>query len=142
MGVVSLQDALRAARERGLDLVEVSPVAQPPVCRILDYGKFMYQMERQDRKSKSKQKKVDLKGIRLSLTISEHDRNVRVERARKFLEEGHKVKVEIILRGRENQHRDRARAMVNDFLTALGDSIKIEQTVTLQGNRFTAIVGL
>lgn len=140
VGVVPLSEALRTARERGLDLVEVSPVAKPPVCRIVDFGKFMYQMERQDRKSKSKVKRVEVKGIRLSLTIGEHDLEVRRARSRKFLNEGHKVKIEIILRGRENQHRDRARKLIEQFIKELGGEAKLESSIALLGNRFNAIV--
>ncbi len=135
-------EALRTARERGLDLVEVSPVAQPPVCRIVNYGRFTYQMERQERKSKSRQKKVEVKGIRLSLTISTHDTEVRRQRARKFLDEGHKVKVEMILRGRENQHRDRARTLLSEFVAALGADVRMESPVTQQGNRLNVLLTL
>lgn len=122
--------------------MEVSPVAQPPVCRIVDFGKFVYQIERQDRKNKARQKKVELKGIRLSLRISDHDMEVRRDRSRKFLDAGHKVKIEVILRGRENQHRDRARALVEEFIKGLGEGVKVESPVTLQGNRFNAIISL
>lgn len=142
LGVMSLQEALRTALQRGYDLVEVSPVAQPPVCRIVDYGKFLYQTERQDRKSKAKQRRVEVKGVRLSLTISKHDADVRRERAKKFLGEGNKVKLEMILRGRENQHRDRARAMMTQFIKDLGDDVRVEQPIGVQGNRFTAIVSV
>ncbi len=122
--------------------MEVSPVAQPPVCRIVDFGKFSYQLERQERKNKAKQKKVELKSIRLSLTIGDHDLGVRREQALKFLQDSNKVKIELIMRGRENQHRDRARALMEEFIKKLGDQVKIEGAVTLQGNRFNAIMSL
>ncbi len=139
--MVKLQEALRRAINQGLDLVEVSPVAQPPVCRIVNFGKFTYQLEKQDRKSRAKQKKTDLKVIRLSLTIGTHDRQMREERTKEFLDEGHKVKIELILRGRENAHRERAKQMIRDFITLLGNGVKVEQAVTHVGNRFTTIIG-
>lgn len=122
--------------------MEVSPVAQPPVCRIVDFGKFTYQLERQERKNKAKLKKVELKNIRLSLTIGDHDRGVRREQALKFLQDGNKVKIELIMRGRENQHRDRARNLMEDFMKNIGDGVKIESPITLQGNRFNVIISL
>ena len=141
VGIVRLQDALRMARERELDLVEVSPVAQPPVCRIVDFGKLIYQQERQSRQLRTKQKRVEVKGIRLSLKIGQHDTEVRQVQSRKFLEAGHKVKIELILRGRENAHQERAREIIRDFIASLGDGIVVEQAMSKLGNRIITIIG-
>jgi translation initiation factor IF-3 len=140
-GVVTLQDALRMARERGLDLVEVSPVANPPVCRILDFGKLIYQQERQSRQHRTKQKKIEVKGIRLSLKIGKHDMDVRFAQSQKFLAVGNKVKIELILRGRENAHQERAKTIINDFIARLGEGVVVEQSLTKLGNRFITVVG-
>ncbi|MBI3956479.1 MAG: translation initiation factor IF-3 [Candidatus Kerfeldbacteria bacterium] len=140
VGIVKLQDALRMARERGMDLVEVSPVAQPPVCRILDYGKLIYQQERQSRQLRIKQKKVELKGIRISLKIGQHDLQMRESQSRKFLDAGNKVKIELILRGRENAHQQRAREIINQFIERLGPDVRVEQATGKLGNRLTTII--
>ena len=141
LGVLSTLQALAQAREQGMDLVEVSPKAEPPVARIIDYGSFKYQQEKQERKQKAKVKKVELKGIRISLNIGEHDRAVRVEQAREFLNEGNKVKIEMVLRGRERQRGDLARIIINEFIEALGEHIIVEQPTAHQGGRLTTIVG-
>ncbi|MFA5107121.1 MAG: translation initiation factor IF-3 [Patescibacteria group bacterium] len=140
LGVMNTSDALRLANERGLDLIEVAPNANPPVCKILDYNAYKYRQDKAERKSKAKQKKIELKGIRLSLKIGQHDFDHRVELARKFLEEGDKVKIEMILRGREMQHKERANKIMQDFIH-LVDGAKIEQPLTRQGNRFSLIIG-
>lgn len=141
VGVVSLEDALRLAQDRGLDLIEVSPLANPPVCRIADYGKYQYLQERQGRLNRAKQKKVGVKGIRLSLKIGEHDLAVRRGQAVRFLNEGHKVKIEIILRGRENSRKDLAEQKVKEFITSLDRGVKIEQGMTRMGNRLAMLIG-
>jgi len=140
LGVVNTHEALRIAQERGLDLVEVSPVANPPVCKIADYGSFKYRQEKAERKSKAKQKKIEVKGIRLSIKIGQHDFVHRVNQAKKFLEEGNKVKIEMLLRGRELQHIDLARKKIDDFINQLGET-NIEQPLTRLGNRFSMIIG-
>lgn len=134
--------ALALAQERGLDLVEVAPMARPPVCKILDFGAFLYQQERQLRKAKAKQKKVDLKGVRLGFGMGKADKERQQQLTMKFLDEGHKVQVEMRLRGRENAHKDFARKQIHQFLTELGDRIVVEQALNVMGNRLTAIVGL
>src|SRR5688572_8395912 len=96
--------ALSIAQERGLDLVEVAPMAKPPVCKILDFGAFLYQQERQQRKAKAQQKKVELKGVRLGFGMGKADKERQQDLARKFMDEGHKVQLEMRLRGRENAH--------------------------------------
>jgi len=128
------------AEERGFDLVEVSPKSQPPVCKLLDYGAYQYRLEKAERKQRAKQKKIEVKGIRLSYKIGEHDLEIRKNQALKFIEKGDKVKVEMMLRGRENAHQDRAREIINKFIESLGDNILIEQTLSRQGNRYSVVL--
>ena len=104
MGVMSPRDALRIARERDLDLVKVAPQAKPPVCKILDYGKYRFEMQKKEKEARKNQKVVELKEIRLSLNIDTNDFNTKVNQAAKFLQQGHKVKVTIRFRGREMAH--------------------------------------
>jgi translation initiation factor IF-3 len=122
-------DALQIAREREADLVEVAPLANPPVCRIMDYGKFQYQQSKQSRLSKAKQKKIGVKGIRLGIRTDEHDLNFKKNQAEKFLKKGDKVKVEIILRGREKARKDLARAGLEKFLKSLAIPHAVEQEI-------------
>lgn len=132
--------ALQVAQDRGLDLVEVAPMAKPPVCKILDFGAFQFHQEKLQRKAKAKQKKVDLKGIRLTFRIGEHDLATRRQQTMKFLDEGHKVMVEMRLRGRENAHKELARKNMEEFVTKL-EGVATEQPLTSQGNRLFMIVG-
>lgn len=141
LGAMDLSRALAIALERGLDLVEVGPTANPPVCKILDFGAFVFRQEKQERKAKAAQKKVDIKGIRLSFRIGEHDRLMRKDQSLKFLGQGHKVMLEIRLRGRENAHKDLAAQNMQTFIKDLGPEIAIEQPISRLGNRITAIVG-
>ena len=143
LGVMAIADAVRTARERELDLVEVFPKAAPPIAKILDYGKFLYQKDKEARKQKAKAKKVEIKGIRLSLRISPHDRDVRLNQSKEFLESGDKVRIEIILKGRERQYGNTAREVANQFINALNNlvSTKIEQPLSFQGGRLSVTVG-
>lgn len=133
--------ALAIAQERGLDLVEVAPTARPPVCKILDFGAFLYQQERQQRKAKAQQKKVELKGVRIGFGMGQHDKERQQQLAMKFMDEGHKVQVEMRLRGRENAHKDFARQQVEKFIAELGDKVVVEQSLGILGKRITAIIG-
>jgi len=132
--------AIQLARERDLDLVEVSPVAQPPICKIMNYGAYQYQQEKKERKQKAKQKRIEIKGIRLGLNIGAHDLEIRKNQALKFFEKGDKVKVELILRGRERAFFDRARTIMEEFVKSLGDNAIIEQSLTRQGGRLSLLV--
>lgn len=140
-GELATEEALRIATERGFDLVEVSPRAQPPVCKLLDYGAYQYRIEKQERKAKAHQKRIEVKGVRLSFKIGEHDWLVRQQTARRFLDEGHRVKIEMILRGRENAHQDRAREKVKEFISGLGDKVFVEQPMNKQGNKLFCVIG-
>ncbi len=143
LGVMETSVAVQLARERESDLVEVFPKAEPPIAKILDYGKFLYQKDKEARKQKAKAKKVEIKGIRLSLRISSHDRDFRLDQAKDFLESGDKVKVEIILKGRERQYANMAKEVASQFIEALNNLVptKIEQPLSLQGGRLSVTVG-
>jgi translation initiation factor IF-3 len=140
MGVLSLMEALKTARERGLDLVEVSPQATPPVCKITDFGAMKFRQQKLERKQKARQKKVDVKGIRISLNIGDHDRDIKAKRSAEFLEEGHKVKIEIILRGRERQFKDLAISQIDKFQSAIPIPTREESKVSFLGNRISKII--
>jgi len=128
------------AKERELDLVEVNPKARPSVCKLMDYGSYMYKQEKKERKAKAKQKKTEVKGIRLSFKIGDHDLEIRKKNSLKFLDKGHKVKIEMLLRGRENAHKNKAKEMIEDFIKDLGENVIIEQPITKQGRKFFTIV--
>jgi translation initiation factor IF-3 len=143
LGVLPTPVAIQKAKERDLDLVVIQPKAEPPVAKIVDFGKFKYEQDKEARKQKSKQKTVEVKGIRLSLRIAAHDMEVRKEKAKEFLAEGDKVKVEIILRGREKRFGDLAKQVIEQFIALLNKDVpvKMEQPVTRQGGQLTSIVG-
>lgn len=143
VGIMPTLEAVKLAKEKELDLVEVFPKAEPPIAKIIDYGKFLYQKDKEARKQRAKQKRVEVKGIRLSLRISTHDRDVRLKQAKGFLEDGDKVKIEIILKGREKQYANMAREAINQFIESLDKLIptRIEQQLSFQGGRFSAVIG-
>ncbi len=126
LGVLSLGEALKAAQARGLDLIEVNPAANPPVAKILDYGKFEYHQRKAERKNKATHKKQELKIIRVGLKTSAHDVEVKAGQAGKFLQKGNKVRLEIFLRGREKAHRDLAREKLREFEKKVAEPHKIE----------------
>lgn len=142
IGVVETAKALAMAQESGFDLVEVSPLANPPVAKILNYNKLKYQEEKERRKEKAKQKKIEVKGIRLSLRISEHDIEIRINQAEKFLSQDDKVKVEMILKGRELQHKNLAREIINKFVESLNEKIpvNVEQPLNVQGGKLGILI--
>ncbi len=116
LGVMKTSDALALAQERELDLVEVSPQAQPPVVKLINFDKYRYHQKKLEQQQKKKIKKIDVKGIRLSLRISEHDMSIKAKKASEFLEEGHKVKVDLLMRGREQAHPEMGFEVVKKFL--------------------------
>lgn len=142
LGIVKREEALTIARQKELDLVEVFPLAQPPVAKILDYRKFKYQEEKDLKKQKARYKIIEIKGIRLSLRISEHDKEIRLKQAEKFLQQGNKIRIEMILKGREYQHRDLAKQIINEFINSLNQQLKteIEQPLTIQGRKLLIII--
>lgn len=142
LGVLDTVKALAMATERGFDLIEVSPKAEPPVCKFADYGHFKYQKEKEMRKQRAQSKEVEIKGIRLSMRIGAGDLQIRVDQAKKFFEQGDKVKVEMILRGRERAHGDVARAVFDEFVQKLGTyyPIKVEQPLKAMDGRMHMIL--
>ncbi len=142
IGIIDTDKALTMAKEKGLDLVEVSPVAKPPVAKIVDYSKLRYQEEKERRKESAKKKKIETKGIRLSLRISGHDLSVKINQAKKFLDQGDKVKTEITLKGRERQHKSLAAEVVKKFISELNKNIEtvIEQPINIQGGKVTVLI--
>jgi len=144
IGVVPTAKAMAMAREAEMDLVEVDPSANPSVAKILDYGQFKYEKDKRAHKQKLQQKKVETKGVRLSARISKHDFDFRIEQAKKFLEKGNKLKIELSLKGRERQHSGRAVEIINNFVGELEKienfNIIREQDLTRQGGRFTMVI--
>ncbi|MFA5155733.1 MAG: translation initiation factor IF-3 [Patescibacteria group bacterium] len=144
IGKIETAEAIRMADEAGLDLVEVNPKAQPPVVKIVNLGQLKYEREKQAHRQKMQQKKTETKNIRLSFRISDHDLGLRVAQAEKFLAKDNKIKVELILRGRERQHPQKAVEIIENFTTRLKNSpdlhIETEQPLTNQGGRFTIIL--
>jgi len=143
IGIVPTDKALQMARERDLDLVVIQPKAEPPIAKITEFGRYKYEEEKKQRQQKANTKTVEVKGIRLSLRIGEHDKDVRKEKAKQFMEKGDKVKVEIILRGRERSHGNLAKEVIEKFVAELNEEmpLKVEQPVTRQGGQLTSIVG-
>lgn len=143
LGIMPTDQALATARERGFDLIEVNPKAQPPICKFLDYKQFKYEQEKARRLQKAHAKRVEVKGVRLSLRIGEHDRNMRLDKAKEFFGEGNRVAVEIILRGRERAHGAMAREVIQKFVDDLRQNhdISIDQPLSVQGGRFSLVVG-
>lgn len=139
IGVFPRDKALEMAHEAGLDLIEINPAAVPPIAKLSDFGQFKYHQEKEMRKQKAHQKTIDIKGIRLSLRIGDHDIEVRREQAKKFLDDGDKVRAEIILRGREKGHADLARTIIENFVTSLED-VRVEQGFQRQGGVLSMIV--
>jgi len=129
IGVVSNAEALNLARERELDLVEIVPNARPPVCKIINYDKYRYQKAKEAEAQKAKQKKTDIKGIRIGIRTDENDLAVRRKQLESFLGKGHKVKIEIVLRGREKAHQALAREILNGFMSSIKHPFKIEQEI-------------
>lgn len=133
VGIVPARDALEMAEERGLDLVEVAPNAVPPVCRIMDYGKFRYEQTKKEREARKNQKQVEIKQIRLEPKTDDHDLNVKAKQARRFLLEGDKVKFNMRFRGREIFHPDIGRAILEQMAEALRDIAVVEQHPLMEG---------
>ena len=144
IGKITTEEAIQRADEAGLDLVEVNPKAIPPVVKIVNLGQLKYEKEKQAHKQKMHQKKTETKNIRLSFRISEHDLGLRVVSAEKFLSKDNKIKVELILRGRERQYPQKASELVNKFVSLLKAkedlNVEAEQPLTNQGGRFTIIL--
>ena len=137
LGIMSAKEAQKIADEAGLDLVKISPKANPPVCKIIDYGKFKYEQSRKEKEAKKKQKTIELKEIRMSPNIDTNDMNTKIQAARKFLSKGNKVKVSIRFRGRELAHTNESRPMLLDFAEQLSDIATVEKEPKMEGRFMT-----
>ncbi len=140
LGVISLTDALAEASKAGLDLVEVSPTATPPVCRIMDYGKFRYQQSKKIQVSKKSQTVIQVKEIRLRPKTEEHDLGVKIKHVKKFLEQHNKVKISMMFRGREIAYTEIGRKIMEDIKNTLADECVIDQQPKLEGRSMIMIV--
>jgi translation initiation factor IF-3 len=140
LGVISLADALAEAAKAGLDLVEVSPTAAPPVCRIMDYGKFRYQQSKKVQISKKSQTVIQVKEIRLRPKTEEHDLEVKIKHVRKFLEQRNKVKITMMFRGREIAYTELGRKIMEDIKETLADGATIDQHPRLEGRNMIMIL--
>ncbi len=135
LGIMSARDAMKIAREAELDLVKVAPMAKPPVCKIIDYGKYKYEMSRKEKEARRKQRTIEIKEVRLSPNIDENDLNTKVNAARKFLQKGDKVKVTLRFRGREMAHIQHGRQILDVFAGKVADIAVIEKAPRLEGRQ-------
>ena len=133
LGIMSSREALKLAEEAGLDLVKIAPTAKPPVCKIVDYGKYRYELARKEKDSKRKQKVIEVKEIRMSPNIDTNDLNTKVGAARKFLEKGNRVKVTLRFRGREMAHMSTSKHILDDFAQMLSDIAVVEKMPKVEG---------
>ncbi len=140
LGVLSTRDAIERARDAGLDLVEVAPQSVPPVCKILDFGKYKYQMQKKEQQAKKKQHVTELKELRMRPKTDTHDVQIKMGRAREFLEDGCKVQFTMIFRGREQLYRDIGRQTFNDIVAKLDDVGKLERDIKIEGRRMIMIM--
>ena len=134
MGIVNVDEGIRKAQDEGLDLVEISPTANPPVCRIIDFGKYLYTIEKQEKEAKKKQHVISIKEIKLTSNIEEHDYQTKLRNSRKFLERGDKVKLTLFFRGREITHADLGRKIVDRYVEDISDMAEVERNDGLEGN--------
>ena len=137
LGIMSARDAQKLADEAGLDLVKIAPAAKPPVCRIVDYGKYKYEQTRKEKEAKKKQKVIEVKEIRLSPNIDTNDLNTKVSAARKFLTKGDRVKVTLRFRGREMAHMNSTKHILDDFAQSLADVAVVEKAPKVEGRSMT-----
>ena len=133
LGIMSAKDAFKLARDAELDLVKIAPTAKPPVCKIIDYGKYKYEMLRKEKEAKKKQKSIEVKEIRLSPNIDDNDLNTKVNNARKFLEKGNKVKVTLRFRGREMAHMTQTKYILDDFAEKVSDIAVVDKPAKVEG---------
>lgn len=139
VGVVALADALRMAQEAELDLVEVAPEAKPPVCKIVDFKKIIYEQKRRLRESRKKQKVVEVKEVKMRLSIDKHDYETKINHAKQFLDDGNKVKVTFVYRGREQTHQERANRLLEQIMTDL-DEVAVQEALNRIGPKLTGII--
>lgn len=137
LGIMSSRDALKMAEDAGLDLVKIAPAAKPPVCKIVDYGKYKYEQVRKEKEAKKKQRVIEIKEIRLSPNIDTNDLNTKINVARKFLTKGDRVKVTLRFRGREMAHMNNSRHILDDFAESLSDISVMEKAPKVEGRSMT-----
>jgi translation initiation factor IF-3 len=140
LGILPIERALEIAEEQGLDLVEVAPLARPPVCRIMDYGKFKYEEQRKAREARKKQHHVQIKEVKMRPGIEDHDFDFKTKHARRFLEEGNKVKLTMMFRGRQMAHPEHGRQVLDKVSGMLADVAKIEMHPQMEGRSMTMVL--
>ena len=140
LGIMSAKDALKMAKEAGLDLVKIAPTAKPPVCKIVDYGKYRYEQARREKEAKKKQKVTEVKEIHLSPNIDVNDLTTKANQARKFLEKGNKVKVALRFRGREMAHMATGKEVLDTFLEKVSDVAVVEKPAKLEGRNMIMVL--
>ncbi|MCI5869147.1 MAG: translation initiation factor IF-3 [Dorea sp.] len=140
LGIMSPKEAMKLAQEAELDLVKIAPKAQPPVCKIIDYGKYRYELARKEKEAKKKQKTVEVKEVRLSPNIEANDLNTKVNNAKKFISKGNKVKVTLRFRGREMAHMQQSKHILDDFAQMLVDVAVIEKPAKLEGRSMSMVL--
>ena len=140
LGIMSARDAYRIAQEAELDLVKIAPGAKPPVCKIIDYGKYKYELTRKEKEAQKKQKIVEVKEVRLSPNIDTNDLNTKVNNAKKFIMKGNKVKVTLRFRGREMAHVQQSKHILDDFSKLVGDIAVIEKPAKLEGRNMSMVL--
>ena len=140
LGVMSSREAQKLADEAGLDLVKIAPTAKPPVCKIVDYGKYRYEQARKEKEARKKQKTIEIKEIRLSPNIDTNDLNTKINAAKKFLTKGDKVKVTLRFRGREMAHMNASKHILDDFAEALTEIAVVEKPAKVEGRSMTMVL--
>ena len=140
IGIMSAKEAMKLAQEAELDLVKIAPKAQPPVCKIVDYGKYRYELARKEKDAKKKQKTVEVKEVRLSPNIDTNDLNTKVNSAKKFISKGNKVKVTLRFRGREMAHMQQSKHILDDFAEMLADVATVEKAPKLEGRAMSMVL--
>ena len=140
IGIMSAKEAYKLAQEAELDLVKIAPTAKPPVCKIIDYGKYKYELARKEKEAKKKQKVIEIKEVRLSPNIEDNDLNTKVSAAKKFLEKGNKVKVTLRFRGRETAHMASSKHILDDFAKMLEEVAVVEKPAKVEGRSMTLVL--
>ena len=140
LGVMPVKEAMKLAQEAELDLVKIAPKAQPPVCKIIDYGKYRYELARKEKEAKKKQKTVEVKEVRISPNIDTNDLNTKVNNAKKFIAKGNKVKVTLRFRGRETAHMQQSKHILDDFAEMLAEVAVVEKPAKLEGRSMSMVL--
>ena len=140
LGIMSAREAMKIAQEAELDLVKIAPAAKPPVCKIIEYGKYKYEQARKEKEAKKKQKTVEVKEVRLSPNIDTNDLNTKINNAKKFISKGNKVKVTLRFRGREMAHVQQSKHILDDFAETLADVAVVEKPAKMEGRAMSMVL--